>query len=68
MNTRNKSNNFVIDFDEASQAWRENKKALSNGMYKYICLKKTSNGDPCKRKPLLSCNLCSIHEKIKNNL
>lgn len=27
-----------IDFDEASTAWRSNKKAVSNGCYKYICM------------------------------
>ena len=26
-----------IDFDEASEAWRQNKKSIGNGSYKYIC-------------------------------
>ena len=27
-----------IDFDEASSAWRSNKKSMGNGQYKYICV------------------------------
>lgn len=26
-----------IDFDEASKAWKQNKKSIGNGYYKYIC-------------------------------
>lgn len=29
-----------IDFDEASRAWRENKKVLKNGCFEYIELSK----------------------------
>ena len=39
-----------IDFDGASEAWRENKKILPNGCYSYIRRKK------CSRKPLKDCN------------
>ena len=31
-----------IDFDEASEAWRANKKYVGNGTYKYITPKKIS--------------------------
>jgi hypothetical protein len=31
-----------IDFDEASEAWRANKKYIGNGSYKYITPKKIS--------------------------
>ena len=27
----------MIDFDEASRAWRQNKRPLSNGCFEYIC-------------------------------
>lgn len=32
-----------IDFDDASNSWKQNKKYMGNGTYKYICpsLKKT---------------------------
>jgi hypothetical protein len=65
MNTRSASMKFELeyDFDEASEVWRKNKKALPNGMYKYICIEKTGT---CKRKPLLSCNLCAFHTKLKD--
>ena len=29
-----------IDFDEASRAWRENKKIIKNGMFSYMKTKK----------------------------
>ena len=29
-----------IDFDEASAAWKKNKKSIGNGQYKYICMQK----------------------------
>jgi hypothetical protein len=31
-----------IDFDEASEAWRANKKYIGNGSYKYITPKKNT--------------------------
>ena len=30
-----------IDFDDASEAWRANKKSIGNGQYKYIRVKKS---------------------------
>lgn len=27
---------IIIDFDEASKAWRENKKSIGNGSFEYI--------------------------------
>lgn len=38
-----------IDFDEASEEWRRNKKQLSNGTFAYVCGIPTKNGKPCKR-------------------
>ena len=39
----------IIDFDEASAAWRQNKKKLPNGTFSYICGMITKNGKPCQR-------------------
>lgn len=38
----------IIDFDEASKAWRANKKVLKNGMFAYKCVYIHSTGSPCK--------------------
>jgi len=50
-NTRNNLAVFDvgIDFDEASAEWRRNKKALSNGMFSYVCGVNTKSGKPCQR-------------------
>lgn len=50
-----------IDFDEASEAWKANKKSTGNGCYKYICEATTKNGKKCRRNPIAGCNFCSIH-------
>ena len=47
-----------INFDEASQAWRANKKCIGNGQYKYICIQKTKSGNQCKRESLKFCDNC----------
>ena len=62
MNTRSqtKYNNSAlyevnIDFDEASEAWRANKKYIGNGSYKYITpnkntlIKHTTNNTTSRR-------------------
>ena len=41
-----------VDFDEASAAWRENKKSVGNGCYKYICCVVDKNGKKCGVKRL----------------
>jgi hypothetical protein len=38
-----------MDFDEASQAWRANKKYLGGGMFAYKCLYIHSNGKQCTK-------------------
>ena len=67
MQTRSKSQQNLytvdIDFDEASKAWRENKKSIGNGSYKYICDSITKNGNKCGRKPLFGSHKCSMHNK-----
>jgi hypothetical protein len=53
-----------IDFDEASEAWKANKKSIGNGSYKYICLQKTKAGNQCKNQSLLGYDCCTIHKKL----
>jgi len=52
-----------INFDEASEAWRANKKSIGNGHYKYICIQKTKTGNQCKRESLKSCDTCKMHQQ-----
>lgn len=54
-----------INFDEASEAWRANKKSIGNGHYKYICSQKTKTGNQCKREALMFCEHCKIHSPKK---
>jgi len=37
-----------IDFDEASIAWRANKKSSGNGCYKYVCEHRNKNNKKCR--------------------
>ena len=45
-----------IDFDEASRAWRENKKSMKNGQFIYTCTK-------CKRITKKGHPMCYLHLK-----
>jgi hypothetical protein len=51
-----------IDFDEASTAWRANKKSIGNGTFKYICCGLTKTGNKCNRQPLENSEYCKIHK------
>ena len=53
----------IIDFDEASTAWRANKKSTGNGEYKYICCHKTRNGNTCLREKGKDSEYCNQHKK-----
>ena len=79
MNTRSKSKNNLINnnnntilyevninFDEAIESWRGNKKHLGNGMYKYICCGIIKTGNKCNRQSLPNYDYCKTH--IKNKL
>jgi hypothetical protein len=57
-----------IDFDEASAAWKKNKKSIGNGQYKYICMQKTKAGKSCKRESLKFCDYCKMHIKNEDSL
>lgn len=50
-----------IDFDEASRAWKANKKPIGNGCYRYCCLEKTKQGKSCKRESCPGADHCTIH-------
>jgi len=61
-----------IDFDEASNAWLNNKKSIGNGQFKYICTKliKTgpNKGTKCGKTSDYENNdyeLCKIHYRQK---
>jgi hypothetical protein len=53
-----------IDFDEASAAWRANKKQVVDGTFKYICCGLTKTGNKCNRQPLQNTEYCKIHTKL----
>jgi hypothetical protein len=55
-----------IDFDEASEAWRANKKSIGNGMYKYLCAKRCKNNNNCSTKCLPGEDYCKTHLKMYN--
>jgi hypothetical protein len=50
-----------IDFDEASAAWKANKKSTGSGCYKYICEHKNKNNKKCRKNPIPGCDFCSKH-------
>jgi hypothetical protein len=63
----NKTNNFdEFDFDEASRAWRENKKILKNGMFSYMKTKQNcchihDDGKKCRKKRIIDSDYCELH-------
>jgi hypothetical protein len=61
-NKKNDLYKVEINFDEASEAWRSNKKCIGNGHYKYICIQKTKSGNQCKRESLKFCDNCKMHQ------
>ena len=53
-----------INFDEASKIWRENKRHIGNGTYKYICIKKDKNNKYCSTKCVPGEVYCRTHLKM----
>jgi hypothetical protein len=53
-----------IDFDEASEAWKSNKKSIGNGSYKYVCAKRGKNNKTCIGKCLPGEIYCKTHLKM----
>jgi hypothetical protein len=54
-----------IDFDEASAAWKANKKPTQNGCYKYVCQQTTKAGKLCSFEALAGCDYCKKHNKMR---
>jgi hypothetical protein len=50
-----------IDFDEASEAWKANKKSIGNGSYKYMCSKICKNNKICNANCLSGEDYCKMH-------
>lgn len=55
-----------IDFDEASEVWKANKKSIGNGSYKYICVKRCRNNKSCAGKCLPGEDYCKTHLHMKD--
>lgn len=51
-----------IDFDDASECWRENKKSTHNGMFVYVCGTKLQNGNKCQRSCCKDETKCFQHK------
>ena len=68
MKTRSQTKSSIlevnIDFDEASKAWKANKKYVGNGSYKYVCAKRGKNNCYCICKCLPGENYCKTHLKM----
>ena len=54
-----------IDFDEASRAWRANKRSMGNGTYKYTCEKMISSGRKCSKDAWKNSGVCCTHKNKK---
>jgi hypothetical protein len=54
-----------INFDEAIESWRANKKHTGNGMYKYVCCGITKTTKKCNRQSLTNFDYCKMHLKNK---
>lgn len=55
---------FNINFDEASEAWKQNKVSIGNGSYKYLCKKRGKNNNICIKKCLHGEEYCSTHLRM----
>jgi hypothetical protein len=57
-----------IDFDEASNAWKMNKKYVGNGTYKYVCPIIKKDGIQCGKSCYKSIDYCWSHRKHATNI
>ena len=53
-----------IDFDEASEAWKQNKLSIGNGSYRYLCKKRGIRNNICIKKCLQGEEYCCVHLKM----
>lgn len=51
----------IIDFDEASDAWKKNKKSIGNGQYKYICPHEKNVDTSCGKVCYKGSGFCWAH-------
>ena len=54
----------VINFDDASEAWKENKISIGNGSYRYLCKKRGIKNNMCIKKCLQGEEYCCVHLKM----
>jgi hypothetical protein len=68
-NEINQSNYFedTYNFDEASSAWRANKRSNGNGSFRYICAGTTRTGRPCRRTTQLNLEFCMTHSTVESD-
>lgn len=57
----------IINFDEASEAWKENKLSIGNGSYRYLCKKRDIKNNVCIKKCLKGEQYCRMHFKMTKN-
>jgi hypothetical protein len=55
-----------IDFDGASEAWKQNKLSIGNGSYRYLCKKRGIRNNMCIKKCLQGEEYCCVHLKMFN--
>lgn len=53
-----------INFDEASEHWKANKRHLGNGCYRYVCYIKGKNNNTCIARCLPGKNYCETHLRM----
>jgi hypothetical protein len=54
----------VINFDDASEAWKENKISIGNGSYRYLCKKRGVKNNMCIKKCLQGEDYCCVHLRM----
>lgn len=55
-------------FDDATAAWRENKRVCKNGYFRYICQYTFQRGHKCGRDVYKDNDLCRQHWALHQNL
>jgi hypothetical protein len=50
-----------IDFDNASECWKKNKKYIGNGCYNYVCDYTSNSNKICGKKCYKQLSFCYIH-------
>mgnify|MGYP001000889701 FL=1 len=68
MQTINQTYSVNIDFDDASESWKENKISIGNGMYKYKtnsiytqCIMILKDGTDCNLRRKKGSSFCRKH-------